>query len=291
MTATRRVLDGGRMRSVFMRMACGLAISGAVAGWSPSVAISLPQPPDVSVRPVLDARPGPCDAAEFPPPDAQDSGHYALEVGAQKAQEAPTTSFLCIHVGAAGVVTSDFQSGTLTGASLFRGGQQVGWAVDLTLTSTGAERMAALAFACQRTDPECPASLGGGGHLIIAFRDAPISTPIVGADFTIPANRTLTLMVPGEDAALTLSDLIGAAANSGDTLEEGNPQPSWSENFFVVAFLVFATAVVAMFVWATVRNARRYEESLRPPDDLRRVGDPRSPAGGGPSGGDIWPSP
>lgn len=143
-----------------------------------------------SVRPVLDARLGPCDAAELPPPAASDSGYYVVDI---PAQQASTTSLLWVHVGAAALDTSDFESGTVNpDASLVRGDQQVGWAVDLRLTSDVAQRISALADACQRTDPECPNSLGVGGQFIIAFGDAPISSPIAGADFAIPADRTLT---------------------------------------------------------------------------------------------------
>jgi len=55
-------------------------------------------------------------------------------------------------------------------------------------------------------------------------------------------------------------------------------------------FLVLAIGAVVAFVAVSVRSARNLEESLQPPDDLRRTGDgDGSPNGWTANGGPIWP--
>lgn len=61
------------------------------------------------------------------------------------------------------------------------------------------------------------------------------------------------------------------------------------DNVLSWGFVAFGALAVAGFVWASIRSTRRYEDSVSPPDDLKRAD--QSPGGtrGAPPGGSIWP--
>jgi len=54
-------------------------------------------------------------------------------------------------------------------------------------------------------------------------------------------------------------------------------------------FLAIGALAVIGFIWASVRSSRNYEESMSPPDDLKRADESWDRTGGAPPGGSIWP--
>ena len=72
-------------------------------------------------------------------------------------------------------------------------------------------------------------------------------------------------------------------------LSQPNPYSVSMETFLGFVFVAIGVLVVVGFIEASAWNSKRYSESLQPPEDLRRADTRQDPAGGAPSGGDIWP--
>lgn len=56
-----------------------------------------------------------------------------------------------------------------------------------------------------------------------------------------------------------------------------------------IVLVAVSVAAVVAFIVVSAKNSHRYEESLRPPVDLRRADQQSDPTGGTPNGGTIWP--
>lgn len=178
---------------------------------------------ELTVRPILKVLPADCGTSGAPPGTPEATGHYQLNIPAEGSGDQGRA--LCVQVGAASLRTDDFASALIDAeTSVIRNGAQVEWRVVLTLTDNGAVRASTLTDACIRATPQCPGSLGAGGHVILAFGDSAISMPIDAADPTIFRDRRMGVGVSSEDQALALVRRISPAFTAGSPEDDGNAE-------------------------------------------------------------------
>jgi len=243
------------------------------------------------VRPVLGVSPRTCRSGERVPSAGSEAGFYELDATISDGVSA-SVSTLCVTVGPSWVDTAHLSKAALNNdVSIERNGYQTGWVVDLEVSELGRPAIFSLADACSRSEPTCPGTFGLAGHFVIVFDNAIIGGPVPGDGFRLlDDGRGLSVSTTSEEVALSIVERVNSIAPEPN---EASPTsaPEGSAWIPVVAFLTLAVLIVVAFIWATARSHRRLEESLQPPDDLRRVGEKPPSAGGSPNGGSIWPAP